>query len=65
MQNEKKSVIPVAQAGYEEGYLESLNVTWDDTERGRKNLIFFNKCYKNPVNKPIAYVKLQSPEAAA
>ena len=35
MQNENKTVIPVAQAGYEEGYLESLNITWDDTERGR------------------------------
>ena len=31
----KKTVVPVAQAGYEEGYLESLNITWDDTERGR------------------------------
>jgi PAS domain S-box-containing protein len=35
MQDEKKTVIPVAQAGYEDGYLESLNITWDDTERGR------------------------------
>ena len=34
-QDEKKAVIPVAQAGYEDGYLESLNITWDDTERGR------------------------------
>ena len=33
--DEKKTVLPVAQAGYEEGYLESLNITWDDTERGR------------------------------
>jgi PAS domain S-box-containing protein len=35
MLDQKKTVIPVAQAGYEEGYLESLNITWDDTERGR------------------------------
>ncbi|UCF00944.1 MAG: PAS domain S-box protein [Deltaproteobacteria bacterium] len=35
MQDEKKTVIPVAQAGYEDGYLESLNITWDDTKRGR------------------------------
>ena len=35
MQDEKKTVIPVAQAGYEDGYLENLNITWDDTERGR------------------------------
>jgi signal transduction histidine kinase len=33
--DEKKTVVPVAQAGYEEGYLESLNITWEDTERGR------------------------------
>ena len=35
MQDEKKTVIPVAQAGYEDGYLENLKITWDDTERGR------------------------------
>jgi PAS domain S-box-containing protein len=33
--NEQKSVRPVAQAGYEDGYLEGVNVTWADTERGR------------------------------
>jgi len=33
--DEKKTVVPMAQVGYEEGYLESLNITWDDTERGR------------------------------
>jgi PAS domain S-box-containing protein/putative nucleotidyltransferase with HDIG domain len=32
---EAKSVRPVAQAGFEDGYLETLNITWDDTERGR------------------------------
>ncbi|WP_190272122.1 histidine kinase [Sideroxydans lithotrophicus] len=30
-----KTVRPVAQTGYEEGYLESVNVTWADTERGQ------------------------------
>jgi PAS domain S-box-containing protein len=30
-----KSVRPVAQAGFEAGYLESINITWADTERGR------------------------------
>ena len=30
-----KSVRFVAQAGYEEGYTEKLDITWDDTERGR------------------------------
>jgi PAS domain S-box-containing protein len=33
--NAEKTVRPVAQAGYEEGYLERVNVTWADTERGR------------------------------
>ena len=32
--DEAKSVRPVAHAGYEEGYLETLRVTWADTERG-------------------------------
>ena len=34
-QDEAKSVHPVAQAGFEEGYLNSVNITWADTERGR------------------------------
>ena len=34
-QDEAKTVQPVAQAGYEEGYLDTLNITWADTERGR------------------------------
>jgi PAS domain S-box-containing protein len=33
--NEDKTVRPVAQAGYEDGYLERINITWADTERGR------------------------------
>jgi len=33
--DEQKSVRPVAYAGFEEGYLETLHVTWADTERGR------------------------------
>jgi PAS domain S-box-containing protein len=31
----RKTVRPVAQAGYEEGYLKKLDITWADTERGR------------------------------
>jgi PAS domain S-box-containing protein len=31
----EKTVRPVAQAGYEEGYLENVNITWADTDRGR------------------------------
>lgn len=34
-QDAARSVRPVAQAGFEEGYLNSVNITWDDTERGR------------------------------
>jgi PAS domain S-box-containing protein len=34
-QDEAQSVRPVAQAGFEDGYLETLQVTWADTERGR------------------------------
>ena len=33
--DEEKSVLPTAQAGFEVGYLETLNITWADTERGR------------------------------
>jgi len=33
--DQKKSVRPVAQAGYEEGYLETVKVTWDDSELGK------------------------------
>jgi PAS domain S-box-containing protein len=34
-ESREKAVRPVAQAGYERGYLEGLNITWADTERGR------------------------------
>ncbi len=30
-----KSVRPVAEAGYEDGYLASVDITWNDCERGR------------------------------
>ncbi|QDV34778.1 GAF domain-containing sensor histidine kinase [Tautonia plasticadhaerens] len=30
-----KAVRPVAHAGYEDGYLKTLCVSWDDTDRGR------------------------------
>ncbi len=33
--DEAKSVRPKAHAGFEEGYLETLKLTWADTERGR------------------------------
>ena len=34
-EEEAKRVRPVACAGFEEGYLETLQITWADTERGR------------------------------
>ncbi len=33
--DQEKTVQPVAQAGYEAGYLERVKITWGDTERGR------------------------------
>ncbi|HIE27118.1 TPA: response regulator [Candidatus Poribacteria bacterium] len=33
--DEKKSVCPVAQAGFEEGYLDTVDISWADSERGR------------------------------
>jgi PAS domain S-box-containing protein len=33
--DKKKTVRPVGQAGYEDGYLESLEITWANRERGR------------------------------
>jgi PAS domain S-box-containing protein len=33
--DDAKSVRPVANGGFEEGYLETLEITWSDTERGR------------------------------
>jgi PAS domain S-box-containing protein len=34
-QDKAKTVRPVAQAGFEEGYLENAKITWADTERGQ------------------------------
>ena len=34
-QSEAKRVLPVCQAGFEDGYLETLDLSWDDVERGR------------------------------
>jgi PAS domain S-box-containing protein len=33
--DDAKSVLPVARAGFDEGYIEGLNITWADSERGR------------------------------
>jgi PAS domain S-box-containing protein len=34
-EDEAKSVRPAAYAGFEQGYLETLRITWADSERGR------------------------------
>lgn len=34
-ENENKKVIPIVYAGFEDDYLKTLNITWDDTERGQ------------------------------
>jgi len=34
-ENKEKTVKPVAFSGFEKGYLETLNITWSDTERGK------------------------------
>jgi PAS domain S-box-containing protein len=34
-ENEEKRVRPVAQAGFEEGYLETVKITWDDSLLGK------------------------------
>jgi PAS domain S-box-containing protein len=34
-EDEAKGVRPAASAGFEEGYLKALRITWADTERGR------------------------------
>ncbi len=34
IQDESKTLKPVARAGYEAGYVEALNLSWADTERG-------------------------------
>ncbi len=33
--DEKKTIMPVAKAGFEQGYLSAVNVTWADEETGR------------------------------
>jgi GAF domain-containing protein len=33
--DDEKSITPVAQAGFDDGYLETLHLTWADGERGR------------------------------
>lgn len=35
MQDAAKTILPVAHAGYEEGYLAAVPVTWDDTRQGQ------------------------------
>ena len=33
--DDMKSVVPVAHYGFDDGYIDKLNISWDDTDRGR------------------------------
>ncbi|MHA1638491.1 MAG: PAS domain S-box protein, partial [Candidatus Thorarchaeota archaeon] len=35
LHSKRKDVLPVAQAGFEEGYLDTLDLSWDDIKRGQ------------------------------
>ncbi len=35
LQDEAKSIVTLAHAGHSDGFIESLNATWEDSERGR------------------------------
>ncbi len=35
VEKETKDVLPAAQSGFDEGYLKSIKVTWDDSENGQ------------------------------
>ena len=59
--DDAKSVRPVAQSGYEEGYLDNINITWADTERGqgptgtairRGTTVINQDCLMNPKMAP-------------
>jgi PAS domain S-box-containing protein len=59
--DEKKTVVPVASAGYDDGYLEQAKIVWADTERGRGptgtairtgKIIASQNALSNPVYQP-------------
>jgi PAS domain S-box-containing protein len=33
--NKEKSIRPIAHAGFDQGYMDKMNLTWSDTDRGR------------------------------
>ncbi len=35
IQEDTKNVLPVGQSGFEDGYLKSIKITWDDSETGK------------------------------
>ncbi len=35
IEEDTKEVLPIAQTGFEEGYLTSIRITWDDSETGK------------------------------
>lgn len=53
-QNIEKSVIPVAQKGFEEGYLDSANVSWADTKYGQSPIGTAIRTNKITISRDIA-----------
>ncbi len=52
-QDKEKTVRPVAQVGYEEGYLDTIKITWSDTEHGRGPTGTAIRTAKTIINKDI------------
>ena len=52
--NIEKSVVPIAQKGFEEGYLDSANVTWADTKYGQSPIGTAIRTNKITISRDIA-----------
>ncbi|MBU1568139.1 MAG: PAS domain S-box protein [Proteobacteria bacterium] len=60
-QDEGKTVRPVAQAGGDEGYLDTAKITWTDTERGRGPVGTAIRTGKPAVFQPISDIPAFAP----
>ena len=72
-QDEAKAVRPVAKAGHDAGYLDTVNVTWADTERGRgpvgtsirnRQPVVIRNILTNPIFEPWRQAAIQRGYAA-
>ncbi len=59
--DENKTVLPIASAGYDQGYLDQAKITWADTEKGRGpsgtairtgKIITSQNAFSNPAYQP-------------